>query len=60
MLNTLAVSQDTGKPSPEFLKDIDITEHQSRSFVHDWIAHGTPKVEEFEQDYAWAHANNKL
>jgi hypothetical protein len=58
LLNTLAVNQ-YGRPSPKFLEDIDVVNQQA-VFVFDWISHGAPKVEEFQDAYRWAEKNGKF
>lgn len=48
LLNTLAIGQETGKPSPGFLKDVDLSAEQARVFVFDWLSHGVPSAQAFE------------
>jgi hypothetical protein len=60
LLNALAVNQDTGKPSPDFLQGIDVAVEQVRVFTFDWSAHGAPKIEELKDDYTWAHSTGQF
>jgi hypothetical protein len=55
-LNIIAVSEESGKPEAEFLQDVNLLTEQARVFVYDWIGHGAPNPEEFEQAYATAKA----
>jgi hypothetical protein len=50
LLNLLAVGKDSGKPSEGCPADLrDLPAQQARVFVYDWLKHGAPKVEEFEE-----------
>ena len=49
LLNLLAVSKDTGKPG-EGCPDLgDLPAQQARVFLYDWLGHGVPKIEEFQE-----------
>ncbi len=50
LLNLLAVNKHSGKPSEGCPADLsDLPAQQARVFVYDWLKHGVPKVEEFEE-----------
>lgn len=50
LLNLLAVNKITGKPGHGCPTDLsDLPAQQARIFVHDWLKHGVPSVEEFEE-----------
>jgi len=50
LLNLLAISKDSGKPGHGCPGDLrDLPAQQARVFVYDWLKHGVPKIEEFEE-----------
>ncbi len=50
LLNLLAVSKDTGRPGEGCPAElVDLPAQQARVFIFDWLKHGAPKPEEFEQ-----------
>jgi hypothetical protein len=51
VLSSLAVAQETGNPSADFYDDMDIAAEQRRCFVHDWLAHDIPSIEDLEEAY---------
>jgi hypothetical protein len=48
-LTVLAVQKDTGLPGSGFIAAADIPEAQMRVFEFDWLQHGCPSVDRFEQ-----------
>jgi hypothetical protein len=59
LLNLLAVSKDSGIPGDGCPADLsDLPAQQARVFVYDWLKHGVPKIEEFEE--ARAAAQDKI
>ena len=49
ILNSLVISEKTGRPSPDFFDGVDIPAEQSRVFVFDWLSHRIPSPEELEE-----------
>jgi hypothetical protein len=50
LLNLLAVSKESGKPGDGCPADLsNLPALQARVFVYDWLKHGVPKIEEFEE-----------
>lgn len=48
-LTSIVVKQDTGLPGTGFIAVEDVPATQMRVFRFDWLAHGCPTVEHFEQ-----------
>lgn len=48
LLNTLAISKETGRPTPDILKDVDLPGEQARVFVYNWLSHGVPSTQSLE------------
>jgi hypothetical protein len=57
LLPTLAVSQETGKPSVDFLRDLDLPAEQARVFVFDWLSHGARPTQDSEAAQAAEEAS---
>ena len=58
LLNLLAISKDSGKPGDGCPANLsDLPAQQARVFVYDWLKHGVPKVEEFEEARAAQQAS---
>lgn len=49
LLNLLAISQKTGKPGFEVLKNMDLPTAQARVFLFDWLSHGIPSTQDFDE-----------
>jgi hypothetical protein len=50
LLNTLVVEKKTGEPGYDWRKDIhDLSAEQRQVFLYDWLGHGAPHVEDFEE-----------
>jgi hypothetical protein len=50
LLNLLAISKGTGRPSEGCPADLsDLPAQQARVFVHDWLKHGVPSVEQLQE-----------
>src|SRR5262249_4893537 len=50
LLNLLAVSKETGRPGEGCPADLsDLPAQQAKVFGYDWLKHGVPKLDEFEE-----------
>ncbi len=50
LLNLLAINKETGRPGEGCPADLsDLPAQQNRVFVYDWLKHGVPKTEDFEE-----------
>jgi hypothetical protein len=50
LLNLLAVQKATGRPGDGCPADLsDLPAQQARVFIYDWLKHGMPRVEEFDE-----------
>jgi hypothetical protein len=57
LLNTLAISEDTGKPGAPSETDFDLSTEKARVFVFDWLSHGAPSKQDFEAAQAAEQAS---
>lgn len=57
LLNTLAISKDTGKPGAPSETDFDLSTEKTRVFVFDWLSHGAPSIQDFEAAQAAEQAS---
>jgi hypothetical protein len=49
LLNLLAVSKESGRPGDGCPAELsDLPAQQARVFIYDWLKHGVPKIDEFE------------
>jgi hypothetical protein len=48
-LTVLVVSEQSGLPGTGFTAAADITRAQQRVFSHDWLRHGCPSPDQFEE-----------
>jgi hypothetical protein len=49
-LTSIVLEQKTGRPAaPEFDPPFDLDGEHRRVFIFDWLKHGCPKVEEFQE-----------
>src|ERR1039458_9781762 len=50
LLNLLAINKETGRPGQGCPADLtDLPAQQARVFVYDWLNHGVPSIDDFEE-----------